>query len=458
MSDDAKPGSGTRLAELSDEQVVSLAALLDQVRDTPDGDMLRRSVLERMRPQLRVARPPRPLTLDRLFCLPFEDLLHDEAPGARPGMIARAAIVPAWRLVRQNGDAEALEALRRAAGPRTMRDRAAVAELGSRLWPMAARAIAAHRAGNGREDAALAAEVAEIGAIMELADRAEEVRSLLAPKLVPAVAEETAAALSKLFAAVAAEPPDRLLRLARLAMARVAEPVELLSLLPAGTAEIMREQIVADMERHVAAVTGAGRQAGPPPDPGLVAETAETIVQRIRRLGALGQKADDDPVLRRLVGRVATAVKSRVVDGSEEAILAAIRSDAGKAGPGDAPVVDMAAAAEAEDRAWSLKRCERIAGAMGMAADIGGAVKQAAASAERTAEQLVATLKAARPAAAGSPAARPDEAGETAFYRAVRLLEILVGPDRADTLRLRGEAAMKAAIAATVPGESPQRS
>ncbi len=446
------PGSGTRLTELSDEQVVSLTGMLDRVRGSQEGDMLRRSVLERMRPQLRVARPPRPLTLDRLFCLPFEDLLHDEGSGARPGMIARVAIVPAWRLVERHGDAAMLEELGRAAVPLTMRDRAAVAEMGGRLWPMAARTIAARRAGSGLEDDALAAEVDEIGAILELADRAAELRELLAPKLVPSLTEEMADALAKLFASAAAEPLERVARLARLAAARVAEPVELLPVLPARTAGVLRGQIVADMERRVAAVTGAARRAGSLPDPGQVAETAEAIVQRIQRLGELGQKVDGDPVLRGLIGRVASVVKARVVDGSEDAILAAIRSDAGKTGQRDRSGADVAVAADAEDRAWSLKRCERIAGAMGMAADIGSAVRQVVASAERTADQLVGTLKTARPAAADM-----DAAGETAFYRTVRLLEILVGPDRADTLRLRGEAAMKAAIAAGLPRESTQR-
>ena len=460
MSDDAKPSAGTSLSTLSDEQVVSLTGMLDQVRDTQQGAELRQSVLDRLRPQLRVARPPRPLTLSRVFCLPFEDLLHDEAAGARPGMIARAAIMPAWLRVGRNADARTLEDLRQAAAGIAMGDHAAVTALGRRLWPIAARAIAAGPPGHAPKGDAVAAEIAEIAAVLDMSDRVEALRALLVPKLVPVLTEEVADALSTLFRDVAGEAPERQARLARLAMARFADPVELLPVLPAEASRIARGQIVADMERNVAAVAATQRRTGPAPDPERVAETAESVVLRIRRIGEMQQKGDADPALRLLIGRVAAAVKSGVVDGSEAAILAAVTTDADRAGSGGPPVADVAVAARAEDRAWSLKRCERIAGDMGLTTDIQGAVKQAASSAERSADRLIASLRTARPApsAEDSAAAEPNAASETTFYRAVRLLEILVGPDRADTLRLKGEAVMQSAIDAAAPRESALQS
>jgi hypothetical protein len=223
-----------------------------------------------------------------------------------------------------------------------------------------------------------------------------------------------------------------------------------LPVLPAETAALARKQIVADMERNVASVGGGQHRSGQAADPGLIAETAETVVLRIRRISGMQNKGDPDPALRLLIGRVAAVVKSGVVDGSEAAILAAVQIDGNKAEPN---VADVTVAVQAEDRAWSLKRCERIAGDMGIATDVQGAVKQAASSAERTADQVIAGLKSVR-SDADSPSSDRYSASETNFYRAVRLLEILVGPDRADALRLRGEAALDAAIRATVPREA----
>lgn len=438
MSDAPKTGTGTRLGDLSDEQVVSLVGMLDRVRDHEEGAVLRRSVQDQLRPMLRVARPPRPMTLVRLFCLPFEDLLHNDAPGARPGMIARAAIMPAWQLVERHGDAAELEALRRQAAPLAMRDTAQTRAIGAVLWPMASRILVAHCPAVPPVRDPLGAELGEIGAILALSDRAMTLRRLLSPKPVAALTEPMMQSLSALFDA--AEPA---LRLARMAAARMADPVELLQLLPAETARVMRAHIVADMERRVAAVAAVARRGGAQPDPTLVAETAEAVVQRIRRLGDRQPKGESDPALRVLIGRVASAVKAGVVDGSEQAILAAVKPD-GAADAGLA-VADVETAARAEDHASSLKRCERIAGDMGLVTDINGAVKQAAGATERTADQLIASL-------------RPRSDGEVTFYRAVRLMEILVGPDRADALRLRGEAALQAALKLAMAREVVQPS
>jgi hypothetical protein len=349
--------------------------------------------------------------------------------------------MPAWQLIEQHGDAAELEALRRDVAPLAMRDTAQTRAIGAILWPMASGIIAAHCPAVPPLRDPLGAEVAEIGAILALSDRAMTLRKLLSPKPVAALTEPMMQTLSALFDA--AEPPDRQVRLARLAAARLADPVELLQLLPAESARVMRAQIVADMERRVAAVATVARRGGARPDPTLVAETAESVVQRIRRLGDRQPKGESDPALRVLIGRVASAVKTGVVDGSEQAILAAVKPDgAAAAGP---LVADVETAARAEDRASSLKRCERIAGDMGLVTDINGAVKQAASATERTADQLIAGFG-------------PRADGEVTFYRAVRLMEILVGPDRADALRLRGETALQAALKLTGAREAVQPS
>jgi hypothetical protein len=57
-----------------------------------------RKLMDKARPRLRELKPPRPITLTRLFCRPFEDLLHSSGSEIAEG-IPRSEIEPCWHLL-----------------------------------------------------------------------------------------------------------------------------------------------------------------------------------------------------------------------------------------------------------------------------------------------------------------------------------------------------------------------
>jgi hypothetical protein len=95
------------------------------------------------RPRLRKIRPHRPLTLKRLFCRPFEDLLvTGPCPeGFERLRIPRAAITPCWNVVagRIAGEIATLQANLRDLPAATEKSAFTIAE---RLWDVSGRALA----------------------------------------------------------------------------------------------------------------------------------------------------------------------------------------------------------------------------------------------------------------------------------------------------------------------------
>jgi hypothetical protein len=127
-----------QLRSADDQTLLKIVSVVDRLARRGSLDQL----LAEHRLRLAVIRPPRPMTVGRLFVLPFEELLIDAAEWS-PGLMR----VPRDRLARLialtfESLPEGLEkAVRQRLEGRTMDDAALILEVGRDLWPGCAEAV-----------------------------------------------------------------------------------------------------------------------------------------------------------------------------------------------------------------------------------------------------------------------------------------------------------------------------
>jgi hypothetical protein len=125
------------LEQISEAKFREIALLLEEARDQPEVQ----TIMERIRPRLKRVRPARKPNLQRLFYLPFEDLLLN-APGRHDdGRIPRRAAQRAWEFVLAKNDAaerriyKVMDTRLRGLDPNDTRGQSVLAR---RMWPPAA--------------------------------------------------------------------------------------------------------------------------------------------------------------------------------------------------------------------------------------------------------------------------------------------------------------------------------
>ena len=89
------------LARLSPQQAGELARKVELERALGCERFPSAPILDALRPVLRVARPPRVPTLQRLVCVGLEDFLGERTDEPRlEGLIPRASLAPWWQAMR----------------------------------------------------------------------------------------------------------------------------------------------------------------------------------------------------------------------------------------------------------------------------------------------------------------------------------------------------------------------
>ncbi|MEI9987085.1 MAG: hypothetical protein WDN69_30400 [Aliidongia sp.] len=124
------------LEQISEAKFREIALLLEEARDQPEVQ----TIMERIRPRLQRVRPARKPNLQRLFYLPFEDLLVNEAAKTDDGRVTRRAAQRAWEFVQAKNDAaerriyKVMETRLRGLEPGDARGQSVLAR---RMWPPA---------------------------------------------------------------------------------------------------------------------------------------------------------------------------------------------------------------------------------------------------------------------------------------------------------------------------------
>ena len=445
------PGLESRLFDIPEDKFIEVVRLLERVRDHPDV----RQTFAAIRPRLVQVRPERRPTLKRVLCMPFEDVLESFGGVDVPlGRIERRVIDPVWKLVMECGDTALIDQLDRQVQETAPGNLNALRNIGRRLWPMAAQAIrvvveqdgarhALWRVLHGDED--LQRQVLDVAAFLEIGLTVETLKDALAPKPLPALGDEHAGAIEQAVQAVARQSTGLVYYLLLVAASRMANPADLLTVLnDLDFGKARREQpvifaqlsglVVTNLEERSARLDGNGYSAGPGGAAAAIApEEAIAIAERLVASVNTTSAVMDflaEPVYRERLEAVKAAVRTMVtgtvLDTAPGGILTAVAAPAENGRPA---AVDEDAQAAAEDHARALRRCEGLADALGLHEPL----KTAMASMEKGLMARAHALLAQYPKAAGDP--DDAETAEIGLFYALRLLELVAGPAKADQLR-----------------------
>ncbi len=448
---DRLPGLETQLFDIPEDKFIEVVRLLERVRDHPDV----RQTFAAIRPRLVQVRPERRPTLKRVLCMPFEDVLESFSGVDVPlGRIERRVIDPVWTLVTECGDSALIDQLDRQVQETAPGNLNTLRNIGRRLWPMAAQAIrsaveqdgarhALWRVLHGDED--LQRQVLDVAAFLEIGLMVESLKDALAPKPLPAFEDEHVGVIEQAVQAVARQSTGLVYYLLLVAASRIANPADLLTVLnDLDFGKARREQpvifaqlsglVVTNLEERSARLDGNGYSAGPGVAAAAIApEEAIAIAERLVASVNTTTAVMDflaEPVYRERLEAVKAAVRTMVtgtvLDTASGGILTAVAAPAGNGRPA---AVDEDAQAAAEDHARALRRCEGLADALGLHEPL----KTAMVSMEKGLMARAQALLAQYPKAAGDP--DDAETAEISLFYALRLLELVAGPAKADQLR-----------------------
>jgi hypothetical protein len=199
-----------RLFKLPPAKFRQIVAVLEDRRPELGGRGPVEALMSKMRPRLVRMRLARKLTLQRVFCRPFEELLTDEAdPKSIGTRVSRQSIDPCWRVFVDNADVKRLHKLAanlRACGED---DGRRVERIGRQLWVYAAEVLrdALRPEKGGMLALAHATEracqdILFINDYLQVADVMQELKRRLGPRPLRRAGDEQIDAIQTAFEAV----------------------------------------------------------------------------------------------------------------------------------------------------------------------------------------------------------------------------------------------------------------
>lgn len=439
MPADRLPTLEHKLLDIPDEKFVEVVRLLERVRDHPDV----RKTFSIIRPRLARIRPDRRPTLKRVLCMPFEDVLESRGGAEAPlGRIERRAIEPVWRLVEESADPHLFDQLDRRVQEAAPGDRNALVNIGNRLWPMAARIL--RGALDGEEsrrtlsrrlhgDDELLRQVGDIAAFLDLGPVLESLKGDLSPKPLPALEAEHAAAIEQAVQAAARQGAGMVYYALLVAASRLATPADLLSVLhELDLGKARREQpeifarlsglVVGNLEERTVGLDGPAAAASPDSAVALAERLIAGVNTTVSVMDRVREPAYRDR-LDAVRGSVGAMVSGAVLKTAPQGILSAVAVPV----RGATPVVDEDAQIAAEDHARALRRCAGLADALGLGHAVDDTLKAMGNGLIQRAQALL----------DGYPQAGHNAgAAELNLFYALRLLEMVAGPAKADPLRV----------------------
>jgi len=441
-----------RVFDIPEPQFADLVRALEARRLKLDQRATADAVLSRLRPRMSMARPPRRPTPQRLFCLPFEDLLYDPGTDRKAvGRIPRSAIAPIWALFAEHASANVIEATAAALKTAEPDDTAAVLAAGGPLWSEGARVLAERDAAARKTAESRAklrdalggepvlASLEDVTILLRIAPPILELRRALPPAPIEGVGKPGLAALVQALQTVAALDPSAVPYVIFVLMARLRDLGILGDLLEklaeAGGGELLRaareqagEAVVSQSEDRLIDVRNELQDEHLPK-----ADIARALGREVDALERSARAVGGGRALARRIERVkgelGRVAREHVVTGSVDATLSAI---AGLDDPMATAEAEMQNLRDAEDRIVALRLCGRFSDDPETTQQIKVAMKQIGASLDVHGKHLIGRLD-----------ANDAEVSVVDLYNTVRLVELVEGPDKADKLRLAGMKAMK---------------
>lgn len=449
-----------RLFKLPPAKFREIVAVIEDRRSDLGGRSPVDALMNRMRPRLVRMRLARRMTLQRLFCRPFEELLTDDpSPRDIGTRISRQSLEPCWRLFVDRADARKLQKLSanlRASDDDTRR----MERLGRQLWGYAAEVLRDLQSGSGLD--ALLRDVSEqayrdilfITDYLQIADVMQQLKRRLGPRPLRRASDDHIDAIVTALEAVNGVDREHQHIVIDVLLAWLKRPADIVAIVDKIAAlakgqiddeslALAGEALVEDVEEQLQTVIGLAANA----------ERAD-VVRRLRGcvadlIGAHGafQHRVSPTAMRRLErirGRVAKLVDDHVLIGCEHRVLSAVPQPAPQQAPmtnGEGalsnvlPIValdsppDLAEVQAAEDQAIALRLCVKYAEELGLGPQFFENIETLGRAIEDRARWAAARIE-----LAGLSDARRQTV-EAHFYVAIRILELVAGSERADNLR-----------------------
>jgi CheY-like chemotaxis protein len=444
ITNDSITGLSEKLTSVSETKFLDVIQYLSELQFPPTAPSVLpeiRRLMDKARPRLRELKPPRPLTLTRLFCRPFEDLLHSRGSEISEG-IPRSEIEPCWQLLttRDGARLKDLAAELAAISPSEPHQLAAFTE---RFWDHAAGILADCVAANrGSRHLQLIADTLAAATTIEafkLAVPAKPIGRLGDSESAQVVEGrrclvERGLSVEGFLLVVAArlETPAELLDFLTRAEIAVAAP----------TWRKLSAFSMAMVEDQARKFELNGETARP--------EDLTRAADRLMAALAATQKVLDPTgraALERSTQGVPKMVREmldrKVIDAASAAIEAALPNMAGEP--------DIEALVAAESHARALRRSRRVARLLGLDARAAAMTD----SVHRRCEAHIARVMEKMSAGSGG-----QDAAMAGIYRSIRIVELAVGPQEAAQLMttVRGRRSASVSSGAPDQAQSPQPS
>jgi hypothetical protein len=450
-----------RLSQIPEATLVELVWSLEGKRAGNHTDSTAVTLLGQFRPRLQLVRPVRRMTAKRLFALPFEDMLTN-APPTQPkiiGKIARAVINPAWDLMVDKLGRTEIEQIENEI-KNVGRAHASWLALGERLWPQCARALR-EIITRGEKNVGYRAEIVpklggpemwldlqDVCDVLEIGLEIQTMRDNLPPKPIVALGEEDIGVIGQTVMAVDEKMKVRAPVVVYALVARLDQPTEILSIFVrvaergmAGStgelASITTEVMVTDMEQRFEEVR---RQIASGSNDGKITvreDLAREIGHHLEGIqkGKDMLKGTSGAAAARRLDRVRVKLKdminSNVIENAGKEI-AAVLADLKRLAPMATGEGDITEMQQVEDRLLALQLAAKFAGDIGLTQELKDELKRVENHIDGHTSKLFFDLR--------SRGLAPEnrEATEADLYSSVRMLELVVGAEKAEKTLVEG--------------------
>lgn len=446
MSDQSKKGAVDKtiaavldlerpLEHISEEKFREVAKLLEEVHEQPGVQQ----ILDHVRPRLVKLRPGRKPNLQRLFYLPFEDLLVFETISPDNGMLPRHLPALLWKYITERGDAETLKQLETALKRTGTGDKEAHKKIAQRLWPWASAVLndLAANQGNAKgflgRDVGLLEELNEIVSILRAAASIDALKDELPPKPIRQLTDEQMGSIRRIIADGANGNADQVYVMVLIVMVRMAKRADFMEAIMSMTLGLSgsdKPMVYSRLARLVMSeVNDRAKRLGAT-DRGNLVGLADSARSLVNGLVAAEKALKNDPRARHQLSemrKTAEKTVTQVVDNAKDTVVNAIK--VGK----DAP---LEALVETENSILALRKCQTFAGAIGLDKSVTGALGGIVGEVKQKAEKLFAEVS------HKGGHQRDREEVEQEMFWAVRMTELAGNPDDADKIRRQGMKAL----------------
>jgi CheY-like chemotaxis protein len=442
ITNDSIAGLSEKLTSVSETKFLDVIQYLSELQFPPTAPSALpeiRRLMDQARPRLRELKPPRPLTLTRLFCRPFEDLLHSRGSEVTEG-IPRSAIEPCWQLL-TNRDGAGLKDLATELAAISPSAPSQVLEFSERFWGHAARILADCVAANeGPPQLRLIADT------LAAAQAIEAFKSAVPAKPIGRLGDIEGARVAEGRRSLV-ERGLSVEGFLLVVSARLETPAELLDFLNRAEIAVAAPTwrrlgafsiaMVEDQARNFELNGGSAR----PDDLARAADRLMAALATTHKVLDASGRTTLERSTRGVSKMVREMLDRKVIDAASAAIEAALPNTA------DAPDIDALVAAESHARA--LRRSRRVGRLLGLDARVAAMTE----SVQRRCEAHIARVLKKMPVASGE-----QDAAMAGIYRSIRIVELAVGPQEAAQLMMtvRRGLSSSTSSSATDQAQSPQ--